>query len=119
ASVNTAGTVVSTATSRLAFKATGRVAQVLVSVGDQVKAGQTLARQDSADLEAAVLQAQASLQANQARVAALLEGPKREDVVAAQASLEAATAKLAAMQAGSRDEELTAAQAALDSSQMR
>lgn len=119
ASVSTTGTVVSTATSKLAFKASGRIAEVLVSVGDQVTAGQILARQDASDLEPAVLQAQANLKANEAKLAAMLEGPKREDVIAAQASLDAANAKLGAMQAGSREDELAAAQAGLDSAALK
>lgn len=119
ASVSTTGTVVSTATSKLAFKASGRIGEVLVVVGDQVAAGQILARQDASDLEPAVLQAQANLLANEAKLAAMLEGPKREDVVAAQASVEAAQAKLAAMEAGSRDDELVAAQTGFASAQAR
>src|SRR2546427_640241 len=61
----------------------------------------------------------AGLRANQAKLAAILEGPKREDVAAAMASLEAAQARLAGMQTGSRDDELAAAQGLLDSSQLR
>lgn len=119
ASVSTTGTVVSTATSRLAFKAPGRISEVLVNVGDQVTAGQILARQDASDLEPAVLQAQANLLANEAKLAAMLDGPRREDIAAAQASLAAAQAKLASMQTGSTEDEVRAAQAGLDSALLK
>lgn len=119
ASVNATGTVVSTATSRLAFKATGRIAEITVNVGDQVRAGQIVARQDTADLDAAVLQAEANLLAGEAKLASMLQGPKREDVIAAEASLEAARARLVAMQLGTREEELAAVQSSVDSAQAK
>src|SRR5438128_6906738 len=50
ASVNATGTVAATSASRLGFRASGRIADVNVVVGDQVKAGQVLARLDTTDL---------------------------------------------------------------------
>lgn len=119
AAVSATGTVISTATSKLSFATSGLVAEVAVVIGDQVKTGQVLARQDTSDLEPAVLQAQANLAANQAKLALLLEGAKPEDLAAAQASVDAAQAKLADMQAGPKGDDLAAAQANLDSAQAK
>src|SRR5438309_10699837 len=60
-SVNTAGTV------KLNFKTTGRLAEVYVTVGQSVAAGQALAKLDTSDLELAITQAQAGVQSAQAR----------------------------------------------------
>lgn len=118
-SVTSTGTVNSTATSRLSFKTSTRVAQILVSVGDKVDAGQVLATLDTSDLELAVRQSRATLDANQAKLNVVLAGSNKDDIDAAQAQLDAANAKLAAMQAGSRDEDLAAAQAGLTSAQIK
>lgn len=119
ASVSATGTVVSTATSKLSFKTAGLVASVAVVVGDQVHPGQILAREDTSDLEPALLQAQANLSANQAKLALLMQGAKPEDVAAAQAQLDASLAKLAQMQAGPSDGDIQASQSALDSAQAK
>lgn len=119
AGVSSTGTVVSTATSRLVFKETGRVAEVLVKVGDTVEAGQVLARQDTADLQLAIDQARANLQASQARLAATRAGPSTQEIVAAEAALEAAQARLDLMLGGSRPEEIVAARASLGSATIK
>lgn len=119
ATVSSTGTVVSTATSRLAFKSVGRVAEVMVTVGDTVEAGQVLATQDTADLELAIDQAGANVRANQAKLQATLAGPKAEDLIAAEAALEAAQARLASMREGSRPEDIFAARAGLESATVK
>ena len=60
-SVTATGTVAAPAQSRLTFKASGRLIDLPVSVGDSVKAGQVLARLDDADLQVAVAQARNSV----------------------------------------------------------
>src|SRR5947207_1784194 len=50
AGVNATGAAVSTSTARLVFKGDGRVQDVLVGVGDQVEAGQVLARMETSGL---------------------------------------------------------------------
>lgn len=56
------GTAEAWRTSRPATKLMGRVAELFVREGDRVRAGQTVARIESADLEAGLAQAHAALQ---------------------------------------------------------
>ena len=119
AAVSATGTVISTATSKLSFASSGLVSEVNVAIGDQVKAGQVLAREDPSGLEPAVLQAQANLSANQAKLALMLEGARPEDLAAARAQLDAAQAKLDQMMSGVAEPELRAAQSGYESAQAK
>src|SRR5712692_1576050 len=60
-SVAVSGSVAASNQTKLTFKSAGKVAAVYVSVGQQVTAGQPLAKLDTTDLEAALAQAQANL----------------------------------------------------------
>src|SRR2546423_6092783 len=60
-SVAVAGSVAASNQTKMSFKTAGKVAAVYVSVGQQVTAGQPLAKLDTTDLEAALAQAQANL----------------------------------------------------------
>jgi HlyD family secretion protein len=75
----------------LAFHTGGRVVQVLVTEGDQVKAGQPLVKLDAAELKAILSQAQADLARMQA-------GARAEEIAAAQANVAIATAQVKAAQ---------------------
>src|SRR5947207_14487894 len=46
---------------KMSFKSTGKISEIYVSVGQQVIAGQALAKLDTTDLETALAQAQANL----------------------------------------------------------
>jgi HlyD family secretion protein len=70
------------------FKTAGRIAELLVEEGDQVKKGQVIARLESKELQDKVKQAEAALQAAKANVAQAKAG-----VSQAQASVSAAEAK--------------------------
>jgi len=59
------GSVASSSQAKLTFQKTGKVTAVYVSVGQQVSAGQALAKVDSTDLENALAQAQSSLRSAQ------------------------------------------------------
>jgi RND family efflux transporter MFP subunit len=63
------GTLAASQSAELGFKAPGRIAQLLVKVGDVVKAGQTLATLDSSEASAQLRAAQAQLRAAQAQLA--------------------------------------------------
>ncbi len=73
------------------FRNGGRVIEVLVKEGDQVKAGQPLVKLDDAELKAGLLQAQADL----ARVEA---GARTEEIAASQANVAIAEAQVRAAQ---------------------
>ena len=68
ATVNATGNVEANQQIDLTFDTPGRVAEVLVAEGDTVTGGQVLARLDTKDLEYAVAQAQANVEAQQARL---------------------------------------------------
>src|SRR6266480_2323743 len=60
-SVAVSGSVAASNQTKMSFKTAGKIAALYVSVGQQVTAGQPLAKLDTTDLEAALAQAQANL----------------------------------------------------------
>jgi len=135
--------VVPARSATLSLLSSGTIAEVLVAEGDQVKAGQLIARLDSAAQQAVLAQNAARLRKSEADLADLLDGPQLEDIAAAeaalrqaqaqlrqtlgsvtpadiqaaQASLQAAQATLADIQAGDNNPEVRAAQATLGQAQ--
>lgn len=97
----------------VSFKIPGRVEARLVDEGEMVKAGQTIARLDSAELAQEVAARRAEVQAVQAALAELEAGSRPEEIAQAEASAQQAKARLDEMLAGSRPEELAAAEAVL------
>lgn len=92
------------------FTSGGQVAEVLVEEGQQVEAGQPLARLDTDDLALQVAQAEANLAQVQA-------GARAEDIAAAEAAWRSAQANYEKVAAGSRAEDVAAAEAALRNAQ--
>lgn len=72
----------------------GRLVQLLVDEGDNVRAGQVIAKLDSESLEAAAMQAWATLQEAQARLRVLESGSREEQIRAARAALAQAEANV-------------------------
>jgi multidrug efflux pump subunit AcrA (membrane-fusion protein) len=104
----------------LAFRAAGRVAEVLIKEGDHVQQGQALIRLQADELQAAVSQAQAALKLAQANLAQVQDGARPEEIAAAEAGVRAAQAQLNAATAerdrltgGATDAAIAAAQARL------
>lgn len=89
----------------LAFEKIGKVMKVNVAVGDKVKAGDVLAEQGSADLQAQLLQAQAAVES---AVAVLRQY---------QATRDAQAAKLDQLKAGTRSEEISVKESELEQAQ--
>jgi len=97
----------------VSFKLPGRVEARLVDEGETVKAGQTVARLDSAELTQEVAARRAEVQAVQAVLAELEAGSRPEEIAQAEASAAQAKARLDEMLAGARPQELSAAEAVL------
>jgi len=118
--VSASGIIEPQARVSLDFEAPGRVAEVAVKVGDPVKAGDVLARLDTARLGLQVKQSQAALALAEAQLAQLQAGPRPEEVAAAEANVRAAEAQVSAAAAnldqivvGAGDVQIAAAQADL------
>jgi HlyD family secretion protein len=95
-----------------------------VDLGSKVRAGDTLAELDHADLDQEVLAAQAAQASAEARLAELKAGPKPEVLAAAQANYNAAQARVKALQSArdnadipALDQRVKDARAALDQAQ--
>jgi len=85
--VEAVGNVISEKDLELQFPTVDVVSQVLVSEGDQVKAGQRLAALRSGSLAAAVTSASANVQSAQAQLQQLEEGSRPEDIAIAEAQV--------------------------------
>ncbi len=126
--VSAEGEVVPVQQTTLSFEVTGRLAERLVSEGDTIEAGQTVARLDQTDWQQRVDEAQAALELAQAQLVQAKAGARPEETAAAQealaaaqagtstakANLASAQAELARLEAGAKPEELVVAQAAMD-----
>ena len=78
--VNVTGKVKPASKVDLAFESSGRVVGVYTDVGKRVYAGQTLAVLNSSQYQAQYLQAQASLDAEKAKLAELEKGTRPEEI---------------------------------------
>jgi HlyD family secretion protein len=98
----------------VSFKIPGRVVARLVDEGELVKAGQLVARLESADLAQEVALRKADAQNAQAALDELLAGYRNEEIAQAEAAARQAQSRLEEMLAGSRPQEIAAAQATVD-----
>jgi HlyD family secretion protein len=94
ASVTATGTVAAPAQSKLTFKASGRLIELPVKLGDTVETGQVVARLDDSDLQVALAQAKNSVASAEVKLAQAKEGARAEDVQVSRASVETARTKL-------------------------
>lgn len=78
----------------LSFELPGRVAEVLVELGDEVRVGQPLARLETEELERAVAQAQLGLRQAELRLERLREPASEADIRQAQHAVDQAAAAL-------------------------
>ena len=125
-SVSAAGNVEPEAQVALSFDVPGRVAEVLVEVGDAVQAGDPLARVDSEQLALQVQQAEAAVAAAQAQLALMKAGARPEQVAAAEAGLRAAQARVSAaaanrdqLEGGPGDAQIAAVEAQLSAAELQ
>lgn len=113
ATVSATGSVVATRQAKLVFATTGRIKDILVNVGDQVTAGQALARLVSDASQNKLDTARSQLTSAQLKLQQLTESATPEDVAAAQAAYDAAAAKLTDVQTGPTTADVQAAQSAV------
>ncbi|MFC2030986.1 efflux RND transporter periplasmic adaptor subunit [Chloroflexota bacterium] len=99
----------------LAFETSGSIAEVLVNEGQQVEAGEVLARLDTTSLEWELVRLQASLDTAQARLEQAQEPASEEDLASARVALDSARANYEDVKDGASAEEIASAQASLDS----
>jgi len=113
--VNAEGSVVPLLDASLSFQMGGQVAEILVSEGDQVQAGDALIRLDTTQAELALQQAQARLVSAQAAVtlAQNQQALAEAAIQTAESQVAAAEANLALVKAGPRPEEIAAAESKL------
>lgn len=104
----------------MSFKQAGRLLELSVDEGDAVKAGQTVARMDSAELQAQQDRENAGVQAAQSSLTQLHTAITWQaetitgDLELKRADLAAAESKLKELETGSRPQEIGNARAALD-----
>ena len=84
----------------ISAKVTGRLVRLQVDEGDPVRAGQVVARLDTAELQAQVEQAQGAYQSAQAQLDDLLAGSRAEQIRAGRANLAQAQAALVGARRG-------------------
>lgn len=114
---NGSGNLLPAAQLSLGFRSGGILSELPVAVGQQVAAGETLARLDDADTRAQVVQAEVNLRLAELKLVNLAKGADPATLASARASLAAAEADLARLQTPPTEAELTAAQQNLASVQ--
>jgi len=111
------GTLIPAAEVNLGFPTSGVLAEVPVEVGDQVEAGDVLARLDDTDAQSQVIQAEINLRLAELQLAKLTGEPDAADLAAGQASLADAQANLDNLITPPTAEDLAAARDNLISAQ--
>lgn len=114
-SVRAAGVFASASQATLSFQLAGRVKEIRIKKGAQVKAGDLLATLDTSMLESQIAQAQAALDTAQAKLGQL-QNPSAVDVAAAQANVAFAEAALAQLKTPTQND-LAIAKADFDKAQ--
>ncbi len=100
----------------LVFRAGGLLAELLVSPGDHVAAGQVLARLDDTDAQRQVSQAQIALELAELKSSELQREPTEKELEAAERNLRAADLTFYALASGPSETGLTIAAADLEKS---
>jgi HlyD family secretion protein len=116
--VGATGSVLAEQQANLFFLLPGTVAEVLVESGDEVKAGQVLARLDQTDQRLAVQQAKDALAMAELNRQKLLAGPDESAIAVAKANLRAASANASDLQKGAGPQEAAIAQLKYDNLQI-
>jgi len=94
--VSATGKVKAAQSVNLSFEKSGKVAGVYIKVGSKVSLGQYLARLENGETNAQLLQAQANLAAEKAKLDEMKKGTRAEEITIAETDLENAKTKAAA-----------------------
>jgi HlyD family secretion protein len=111
ANATASGQVQARRDARLALPLSGDVAEIYVSVGDEVAAGEPLLKLDTDALERAVESARQSLQIQEANLAAVIATPTASNLAAMQAAVDSAQAQLDELLDGPSEEDIAASEA--------
>lgn len=111
------GIVVPVRWARLSFPASSQLAEINVTAGMTVTAGQVLATLERQELELQVQLAESELETQEAQLAQLKEGGSQAEIAAAQASYAAAVAAYEELKSGPSAEEKALAEADLQSAE--
>jgi HlyD family secretion protein len=117
--VSATGSVAAPAQSKLTFKTNGKLAQLMVAVGDTVQEGQPLARIDDSELQVALVSARASYNSAVAKLEQVKAGAKPEELAQAQAQLDSARLKLDQTRGVTQGPDMAAAQSTLESAKIK
>ncbi|MGB6294653.1 MAG: biotin/lipoyl-binding protein, partial [Rivularia sp. (in: cyanobacteria)] len=117
--LSASGKVVPVQSVNISPKNPGTVTQLYVEQGDKVQLGQILARMDSADIQARILQARANLAQQEAKLDQQKAGSRPQEIAQAKARLSQAQAQLDAARSGNRSEEIAQAQAQVNAIKAR
>ena len=112
--ITASGKVVPVQSVNISPKNPGTVTELLVEQGDRVKAGQIIARMDSADVQAKILSSRANINQQKAQLAQTLAGSRPQEIAQSRARLAQSQAQLDAAQTGNRPQEISQAQAQVD-----
>ncbi len=111
------GAITANQTVDVAFQTSGKIKEVLVKAGDQVKRGQVLATLDDTDLQLSVKSQWASYISAQAALSETMRGPTSADMSKAQAALSSAQAAYNDLFKGPGETDLIQAQADLQAAE--
>ncbi|MEO0968781.1 MAG: biotin/lipoyl-binding protein, partial [Cyanobacteria bacterium J06639_18] len=103
----------------LSPKNQGTLTSLYVEQGDRVKKGQIIARMDSADVRARILQARANLEQSKAQLEQAKNGSRPQEITQARARLRQVEAQLTAAKVGNRPQEIAQAKAQVASVKAR
>jgi HlyD family secretion protein len=114
ATVSATGSIAPKAEVTLTFESGGKVEEIFAEKGQMVKAGDPLAKLETASLELQVAQAQATLALNEAKLQQAMKKADAEDIVAAEAELVSAKANYEKVKVGPTEDELIVAKADME-----
>ncbi|MBI2861937.1 MAG: efflux RND transporter periplasmic adaptor subunit [Chloroflexi bacterium] len=117
ATVSTTGSVAVVQQAKLSFETSGRLVELNVRIGSSVKAGDVLARLDTADLEVQVAQAELSLRTAQLKLEQIKAGATEAELTSAQLTYEKALTDWRTLQEGPKETDLRSAQTSVLSAQ--